>query len=116
MDIFRFTKSGDLYCSSVAKQNYISQNTRYYLVSSSSWQLEKFAQDLEGQSEVKAVLLFLEGCYSMPDTVVVPVCCHCSARSPYCRGEAPVPILPLAATRSAPSASLNPGPCVHAAP
>lgn len=112
MDTFRFTNFDDLYCVSIPKQNDISQNTHSGLVSGSRCPVEKFIQDLGGQIKAEAILVFLEGWYNMPDMVAAHACCCLSSSSPCCCGvAAPRSILPLASTRSAHLASLNPGSC-----
>lgn len=111
MDTFRFTKSDDLYCASVPKQNDISQNTHSGLVSGSRYPVEKIIQDLGDQIKAEDILVFLEGWY-MPDMVAAHTHCCLSSGSPCCCGAvAPRPILPLASTRVAHLASLNPGSC-----
>lgn len=107
---FKFTKSGGLYCASVAEQNYISQNTLSCLVSGSSRPLEKFTQDVEGQNEVKATLSFLAGWFSMPDTGALTHIVAGLSANLAAGGQHPHP-----ACSQLPPASLNVGPGRHVA-
>lgn len=77
------------------------------MVSGSSWPLGKLVQDLKGQSEAKAIWLFLEGWYSVPDMVAAHTCCLCLPALSAALGT-PTPTPTLAPTRSALSVSLLP--------
>lgn len=108
-------KSGGQDCVSVAKQKYISQNTHSCLVSGSSWPLKNLHKIWKAKAKQKPLCYFGKAWFSTPDIMAAHT--HCwSAGSPCSWGAALTPILPPAPTRYAPSASLNLGPCMHAAP
>lgn len=115
MNTFIFMKSDGQDCVSVAKQKYISQNTYSCLVSGSSWPLKNLHKIWKAKAKQNPLCYFGKGWFSTPDIMAAHT--HCwSAGSPCCCGVALIPILPSAPTRYAPSASLNLGPCMHAAP